>query len=55
MRNTPGINGKEQHDKYGNHPFFKTPNTIIMYTNILLLALHQKLIQQEQEMHSFLV
>lgn len=27
MRNTPGINGKEQHDKYGNHPFFKTPKS----------------------------
>ena len=23
MRNAPGINGKEQHDKYGNHPFFE--------------------------------
>ena len=27
MRNAPGINGKEQHDKYGNNPFFKTPKS----------------------------
>ena len=27
MRNAPGINGKEQHDKYGNYPFFKTPKS----------------------------
>ncbi len=27
MRNTPGINGKEQHDKHRNDPFFKTPKS----------------------------